>query len=180
MLDCRTHVTSRPQLHLESLDIRKERRILQEPQENSVSSRWCVFRALRLPFSHFNLTDPYSCQLFIRRDRRCRHRFSNAMDATVSPPLLPTSFAHLRSLPSYVNKNRDLTKKFVQHAESRGIKGLFITVDAPQLGRREKDMRMKFEDSGAKVQNENGEQVDRNQGAARAISVRIRLRSSLG
>ncbi|KZT36375.1 hypothetical protein SISSUDRAFT_70436 [Sistotremastrum suecicum HHB10207 ss-3] len=70
----------------------------------------------------------------------------------------------------YVNKNRDLTKKFVQHAESRGIKGLFITVDAPQLGRREKDMRMKFEDSGAKVQNENGEQVDRNQGAARAIS----------
>lgn len=31
-----------------------------------------------------------------------------------------------------------MTKKFVQHAEKRGIKGLFITVDAPQLGRREK------------------------------------------
>ena len=39
---------------------------------------------------------------------------------------------------SYVNKEREITRKFVQHAERRGIKGLFITVDAPQLGRREK------------------------------------------
>jgi len=38
----------------------------------------------------------------------------------------------------YVNKDRNITKKLVQHAEARGIKGLFITVDAPQLGRREK------------------------------------------
>ncbi len=38
----------------------------------------------------------------------------------------------------YVNKDRNITKKIVQHAEERGIKGLFITVDAPQLGRREK------------------------------------------
>ena len=41
-------------------------------------------------------------------------------------------------LQLYVNKDRDHTRKFVQHAEKRGIKGLFITVDAPQLGRREK------------------------------------------
>jgi len=67
----------------------------------------------------------------------------------------------------YVNANRELTRRLVQHAEKRGIKGLFITVDAPQLGRREKDMRMKFEDDSA-VQA--GEEVDRNQGAARAIS----------
>jgi len=39
---------------------------------------------------------------------------------------------------SYVNKDRNITKRIVQHAESRGVKGLFITVDAPQLGRREK------------------------------------------
>ena len=45
-------------------------------------------------------------------------------------------------LQLYVNKERSITRKFVEHAESRGIKGLFITVDAPQLGRREKDMRM--------------------------------------
>lgn len=38
----------------------------------------------------------------------------------------------------YVNQDRKITKRIVQHAEERGIKGLFITVDAPQLGRREK------------------------------------------
>jgi len=43
----------------------------------------------------------------------------------------------------YVNKDRELTKKVVQKAESLGFKGLFITVDAPQLGRRERDMRNK-------------------------------------
>lgn len=42
----------------------------------------------------------------------------------------------------YVNKDREITKKLVQHAEKRGIKGLFITVDAPQLGRREKVSRV--------------------------------------
>lgn len=41
-------------------------------------------------------------------------------------------------LQLYVNKDREITKRYVQHAEKRGIKGLFITVDAPQLGRREK------------------------------------------
>jgi len=59
----------------------------------------------------------------------------------------------------------------VQHAESRGVKGLFITVDAPQLGRREKDMRMKFEAEDPSVVSTSGSQgVDRSQGAARAIS----------
>jgi len=41
-------------------------------------------------------------------------------------------------LPRYVNKDREITKHLVQHAEERGVKALFITVDAPQLGRREK------------------------------------------
>lgn len=36
-------------------------------------------------------------------------------------------------LQLYVNKDREVTKKYVQHAEKRGCKGLFITVDAPQL-----------------------------------------------
>lgn len=31
-----------------------------------------------------------------------------------------------------------MTKRIVQQAEKRGIQALFITVDAPQLGRREK------------------------------------------
>ena len=71
-----------------------------------------------------------------------------------------------------MNKDRAITKKIVQHAEERGIKGLFITVDAPQLGRREKDMRQKFEDSGSEVQRGSAG-IDRSQGAARAISVRL-------
>jgi L-lactate dehydrogenase (cytochrome) len=73
-------------------------------------------------------------------------------------------------LQLYVNKNREITKKIVQHAEKRGCKGLFITVDAPQLGRREKDMRTKFSDSGSNVQSSGEDNVDRTQGAARAIS----------
>jgi L-lactate dehydrogenase (cytochrome) len=68
----------------------------------------------------------------------------------------------------YVNKDRSITKKIVQHAESRGCKGLFITVDAPQLGRREKDMRTKFTEAGSNIQS--GSQTDTSQGAARAIS----------
>lgn len=43
-------------------------------------------------------------------------------------------------LQLYVNKNREITKGIVQSAERRGCKGLFITVDAPQLGRREKGL----------------------------------------
>jgi L-lactate dehydrogenase (cytochrome) len=70
----------------------------------------------------------------------------------------------------YVNKDRNITKRIVQHAEARGCKGLFITVDAPQLGRREKDMRSKFQDDGSKVQKDGEEEIDRSQGAARAIS----------
>ncbi|KAK5691313.1 Cytochrome b2, mitochondrial precursor, partial [Elasticomyces elasticus] len=73
-------------------------------------------------------------------------------------------------LQLYVNKDRSITKGIVEHAEARGCKGLFVTVDAPQLGRREKDMRSKFSDTGSNVQSQGGDSVDRSQGAARAIS----------
>jgi L-lactate dehydrogenase (cytochrome) len=73
-------------------------------------------------------------------------------------------------LQLYVNKDRAITKRIIEHAEARGCKGLFITVDAPQLGRREKDMRSKFSDVGSSVQSQGGASVDRSQGAARAIS----------
>ncbi|KAF9446522.1 hypothetical protein P691DRAFT_794412 [Macrolepiota fuliginosa MF-IS2] len=74
-------------------------------------------------------------------------------------------------LQLYVNRDREITKRYVQHAEKRGVKALFITVDAPQLGRREKDMRMKaVDDSGtAKVQ-EGQQDVKKDQGVSRAIS----------
>ena len=73
-------------------------------------------------------------------------------------------------LQLYVNTDRKITERIVKHAEKRGCKGLFITVDAPQLGRREKDMRSKFSDEGSNVQSSGGSDVDRSQGAARAIS----------
>ncbi|BFZ53964.1 hypothetical protein PYCC9005_000995 [Savitreella phatthalungensis] len=71
-------------------------------------------------------------------------------------------------LQLYVNKDRAITQKIIKHAEARGCKGLFITVDAPQLGRREKDMRVKFSDDSHHQKGDDS--VDRSQGAARAIS----------
>ncbi|KAJ7270055.1 glyoxylate dehydrogenase [Mycena haematopus] len=74
-------------------------------------------------------------------------------------------------LQLYVNRDRELTKRYVQHAEKRGVSALFITVDAPQLGRREKDMRMKFVDDGAGAKVQEGQSgVKKDQGIARAIS----------
>ena len=67
----------------------------------------------------------------------------------------------------YVNAKRERTKEYVQRLEAGGVKALFVTVDAPQLGRREKDMRNKFTKT-ADVQK--GEDVNRSEGVARAIS----------
>ncbi len=67
----------------------------------------------------------------------------------------------------YVNAKRERTKEYVQKLEAGGVKALFVTVDAPQLGRRQKDMRNKFT-KNADVQK--GEDVNRSEGVARAIS----------
>ncbi|CCE72700.1 Piso0_000291 [Millerozyma farinosa CBS 7064] len=69
----------------------------------------------------------------------------------------------------YVHADREICRNLIVHAEKRGVKGLFITVDAPQLGRREKDMRSKNFEDLSHVQ-EDDEGADRSQGAARAIS----------
>jgi L-lactate dehydrogenase (cytochrome) len=69
----------------------------------------------------------------------------------------------------YVNKDRELTKTVVQKAENLGFKALFITVDAPQLGRRERDMRNKAKMS-ANVQTKQKEKIPTSQGTTRAIS----------
>ena len=72
----------------------------------------------------------------------------------------------------YVNGDRGKTRAYVEQLERGGCKGLFITVDAPQLGRREKDMRNKFTEQGSNVQKEEdgAGKVGRGQGVARAIS----------
>lgn len=74
-------------------------------------------------------------------------------------------------LQVYVNADREVTKEFIRNAEKRGVTGFFVTVDAPQLGRREKDMRGKYDEDLANVQgDDDGDAADRSQGAARAIS----------
>merc|ERR1719359_1783138 len=69
----------------------------------------------------------------------------------------------------YVNKDRNLMKEVVQKAERLGFEALFITVDAPQLGRRERDMRNKAKQT-ANVQGKQKEKISTNQGTTRAIS----------
>ncbi|GMK53979.1 hypothetical protein CspeluHIS016_0105650 [Cutaneotrichosporon spelunceum] len=73
-------------------------------------------------------------------------------------------------LQLYVNSDRARTRKIIKHAADRGVKALFITVDAPQLGRREKDMRTKFEGNASAHQTSGKDKVQRDSGAARAIS----------
>ncbi|KAF7555694.1 hypothetical protein G7Z17_g2009 [Cylindrodendrum hubeiense] len=54
-------------------------------------------------------------------------------------------------LQLYVNKDREVTKKIVQYAEERGCKALCITVDNPQVGRRERDLRSKYTESNGEA-----------------------------
>jgi len=68
----------------------------------------------------------------------------------------------------YVNADRERTREYVQRLERAGVRALFVTVDAPQLGRREKDMRNNFTSAKSDVQR--GEDVRRDEGVTRAIS----------
>ncbi|KAH3672400.1 hypothetical protein WICMUC_004236 [Wickerhamomyces mucosus] len=68
----------------------------------------------------------------------------------------------------YINTDRNLTETQIKHAEERGMNGLFITVDAPSLGHRERDMKMKFE---AELDVDlNADDLETNQGASKALS----------
>eukprot|EP01012_Entosiphon_sulcatum_P025494 TRINITY_DN3081_c0_g1_i1.p1 TRINITY_DN3081_c0_g1~~TRINITY_DN3081_c0_g1_i1.p1 ORF type:complete len:492 (-),score=74.63 TRINITY_DN3081_c0_g1_i1:52-1503(-) len=71
----------------------------------------------------------------------------------------------------YVNRDRKKTRDIVERAEKGGCKALFITVDAPVLGRRERDMRNKF--STAPPTEHGNIDKNKNQGTARAISTFI-------
>lgn len=51
--------------------------------------------------------------------------------------------SHTQWLQIYINSNRKVTENLVRHAEARGMKGLFITVDVPQLGKYTKNNRVK-------------------------------------
>jgi L-lactate dehydrogenase (cytochrome) len=74
----------------------------------------------------------------------------------------------------YVNSNRKLTEKVVHQAEQGGCTTLCVTVDAPQLGRRERDMRNKFINTPPDLQKKQEEKgvtvVKRNAGVAQALT----------
>ena len=72
---------------------------------------------------------------------RVKHFSSNCTCPVLSTEFIIAPKYRLSGF-SYVNQDRNITKRIVQHAERRGVKGLFITVDAPQLGRREKVSRI--------------------------------------
>ncbi|KAI9266851.1 FMN-dependent dehydrogenase-domain-containing protein [Phascolomyces articulosus] len=42
----------------------------------------------------------------------------------------------------YVTRDRKATQRIVEEAEAKGMKGLFVTVDTPELGRHLKEMRI--------------------------------------
>jgi len=68
----------------------------------------------------------------------------------------------------YVNRDRAVAKDLIARAEAGGCSALFVTVDAPQLGRRDRDMRFKAP-QGSSVQ-EGDTSVDTSKGTANALS----------
>ena len=74
----------------------------------------------------------------------------------------------------YVNSNRAITQSIINRAEKNGCKSLWVTVDAPQLGRREKDMRNKFTlDAPDQFKKEGAKEGNRGQGVAKSITAFI-------
>ncbi|KAH3666807.1 hypothetical protein OGAPHI_003256 [Ogataea philodendri] len=73
----------------------------------------------------------------------------------------------------YVNEDRNVAFDMVKRAEQLGMKAIFVTVDAPSLGNREKDARVKFK-GNSNVQQD--KEVKRDQGASRALSAFIDTR----
>lgn len=45
----------------------------------------------------------------------------------------------------YTSPDRQVSLDRIKEAEQRGMKGIFVTVDTPELGRREKDMKVRAE-----------------------------------
>ncbi|CAL9732047.1 L-lactate dehydrogenase (cytochrome) [Monosporozyma unispora] len=73
----------------------------------------------------------------------------------------------------YVNSDRKITRDLVKHVENLGLKALFVTVDAPSLGHREKDLKIKFsnQNNGPQVMSDHESNSEgASQGATRAIS----------
>ncbi|KAJ9465468.1 Cytochrome b2 [Diplonema papillatum] len=70
----------------------------------------------------------------------------------------------------YANTDRQATARVVREAEAAGMAALFVTVDAPRLGKREKDMRNKFTGPLSALHARSSSKVIRGAGVARALN----------
>ncbi|GMG21206.1 unnamed protein product [Ambrosiozyma monospora] len=70
----------------------------------------------------------------------------------------------------YVNEDRNVTKDLINRAEKAGMKAIFLTVDAPSLGNREKDRKAK-EAEAPNVKLADDASMD--EGSSRALSTFI-------
>jgi L-lactate dehydrogenase (cytochrome) len=83
-----------------------------------------------------------------------------------SGPTSPTQWFQL-----YVNANRETTLSLIRRAEASGMQALCITVDAPVLGRRERDMRNKLATAPpSQLKKSGGTQKGTAGGVARSLS----------
>ncbi|KAI9276428.1 FMN-dependent dehydrogenase-domain-containing protein [Sporodiniella umbellata] len=73
-------------------------------------------------------------------------------------------------LQLYMNSDREVSKDLICHAEKRGIKGLFVTADTPQLGRREKDMRQTYLKNVSEEDSDDDDDDEENHGATQALT----------
>jgi L-lactate dehydrogenase (cytochrome) len=68
----------------------------------------------------------------------------------------------------YINSDRAATERVLKKVEALGFQAVFITVDAPKLGRREKDMRHKFQGQLPALHTQ--DDTNRNSGIAMALN----------
>jgi L-lactate dehydrogenase (cytochrome) len=66
----------------------------------------------------------------------------------------------------YVNRDRSASERILEKIEKKGVAALILTVDAPVMGNRERDMRVK----GEVVETGGGQGGHTNSGVAGAIS----------
>jgi len=67
--------------------------------------------------------------------------------SSLSNTAMEEVFAHAASprwFQLYIYKDREITRSLVQRAEAAGAEAIVLTVDAPGLGTRERDMRNRF------------------------------------
>lgn len=54
----------------------------------------------------------------------------------------------------YVKPDRSHSYEMIKKCEERGVKAIFVTVDAPILGRREKDYKIRYDDSELDIEDD--------------------------